>query len=231
MRLATPRSSGKGPRPAIIVLSNTHHVGRARRLGTPLATISRKVSELEEHLKTRLLNRSSRRLTLTDAAELVAIGRVNADSFGGLRTLLVPSEKRRATTRAGHRRRAVTCSMGHSSRWALARRIRLPQTGPQPAPEAATHVACTLLLRYGAIFQRLLEREADWLPPWRDLLNIYRNLETRGEIRGGRFVAGFAGEQFALPDVVGMLREVRLSRWQGWQYRCLVPIRSILWES
>ena len=59
------------------------------------------------------------------------------------------------------------------------------------------------------MFWRLLEREADWLPPWRDLLRVYRRLEARGEIRGGRFVAGFSGEQFALPDAVGALREVR----------------------
>jgi ATP-dependent Lhr-like helicase len=71
------------------------------------------------------------------------------------------------------------------------------------------HVARRLLLRYGVVFWRLLEREADWLPPWRDLLRVYRRLEARGEIRGGRFVAGFSGEQFALPDAVGALREVR----------------------
>jgi ATP-dependent Lhr-like helicase len=66
-----------------------------------------------------------------------------------------------------------------------------------------------LLLRYGVVFQRLLEREAAWLPHWRDLLRVYRKLEARGEIRGGRFVAGFAGEQFALPEAIGLLREVR----------------------
>ena len=81
--------------------------------------------------------------------------------------------------------------------------------GPQASPEAVEHVARRLLLRYGVVFWRLLEREADWLPPWRDLLRVYRKLEARGEIRGGRFVAGFSGEQFALPDAVGMLREVR----------------------
>src|SRR5262245_20569611 len=56
---------------------------------------------------------------------------------------------------------------------------------------------------------RLIEREAAWLPPWRDLLRVYRRLESRGDIRGGRFVAGFSGEQFALPDAVAMLRETR----------------------
>ena len=67
----------------------------------------------------------------------------------------------------------------------------------------------TLLRRYGVVFWRLLEREAAWLPPWRDLLRVYRRLEARGEIRGGRFVAGFSGEQFALPEAIGTLREVR----------------------
>jgi ATP-dependent Lhr-like helicase len=66
-----------------------------------------------------------------------------------------------------------------------------------------------LLARYGVVFWRLLEREADWLPPWRDLLRVLRRLEARGDIRGGRFVAGFSGEQYALPEAVGLLREVR----------------------
>ena len=59
------------------------------------------------------------------------------------------------------------------------------------------------------VFWRLIEREAAWLPPWRELLRVYRRLESRGEIRGGRFVAGFSGEQFALPDAIGMLRDIR----------------------
>ena len=74
---------------------------------------------------------------------------------------------------------------------------------------AAEHVARALLSRYGVVFWRLLAREAPWLPPWRDLLRAYRRLESRGEIRGGRFVAGFSGEQFALPEAVGLLREIR----------------------
>jgi len=59
------------------------------------------------------------------------------------------------------------------------------------------------------VFWRLIEREAQWLPPWRDLIRVYRRLESRGDIRGGRFVAGFAGEQFALPEAIGLLREAR----------------------
>jgi ATP-dependent Lhr-like helicase len=65
-----------------------------------------------------------------------------------------------------------------------------------------------LLSRYGVVFHRLLERESG-LPPWRDLLYCFRRLEARGEIRGGRFVAGFSGEQYALPEAVQQLRAIR----------------------
>jgi ATP-dependent Lhr-like helicase len=101
--------------------------------------------------------------------------------------------------------------MEAAGRWALARRPRLAQSGAsaQAVVEHTEHVARTLLKRYGVVFWRLIEREAAWLPPWRDLLRVYRRLESRGEIRGGRFVTGFSGEQFALADAVGMLREVR----------------------
>jgi ATP-dependent Lhr-like helicase len=75
--------------------------------------------------------------------------------------------------------------------------------------EAVEHVARTLLRRYGVVAWRLLEREPGWLPPWRDLVRVYRRLEARGEIRGGRFIAGLSGEQFALPEAIGLLREVR----------------------
>jgi ATP-dependent Lhr-like helicase len=68
--------------------------------------------------------------------------------------------------------------------------------------------AKTLLRRYGVVFKRLLAREAG-TPPWRELLMVYRRLEARGEIRGGRFVSGMSGEQFALPDAVGQLRAIR----------------------
>ena len=65
------------------------------------------------------------------------------------------------------------------------------------------------------MFRRVLEREAAWLPPWRDLLRVYRRLESRGEVRGGRFVAVFAGEQLALPEAVAMLRKVRREQGDG----------------
>ena len=66
-----------------------------------------------------------------------------------------------------------------------------------------------MLRRYGVVSWRMLQREAAWLPPWRDLLRVLRRLEARGEIRGGRFVASVSGEQFALPEAVKMLRDTR----------------------
>jgi len=80
--------------------------------------------------------------------------------------------------------------------------------GRGEAPSAIETIARGLLRRYGVVFRRLLDRE-EALPPWRDLLRVYRRLEARGEIRGGRFVDGFAGEQFALPEAVAALRAVR----------------------
>jgi ATP-dependent Lhr-like helicase len=143
-------------------------------------------------------------------AELVALGLVSSDSFAGLRALLMPADRRRS------RRGRALFGMEDSGRWALARRVR-PAAGPAPgqADEAIEHLARTLLRRYGVVFWRLLEREAAWLPPWRDLLRVYRRLEARGEVRGGRFVAGFSGEQFALPEAIGMLREVRRKQSDG----------------
>jgi ATP-dependent Lhr-like helicase len=97
--------------------------------------------------------------------------------------------------------------MEDSGRWSL---VRQPAAGePKLDMTSIEHIARTLLRRYGVIFWRLLERESTWLPPWRDLLRVYRRLESSGEIRGGRFVAGFSGEQFAVPEAIGALREIR----------------------
>jgi ATP-dependent Lhr-like helicase len=140
-------------------------------------------------------------------AELVALGLVTSDSFAGLRALLVPSDRRKSTAGARRRRGTVAFGMEDAGRWALARRSHATATAA--AVESVEHVARALLRRYGVVFWRMLEREAAWLPPWRDLLRVYRRLEARGEIRGGRFVAGFAGEQYALPEAIGALRDVR----------------------
>jgi len=151
------------------------------------------------------------RSELEDAlGELVAVGLVNADSFAGLRALLAPAAKRSRGARQG-RGGAFIGGMADAGRWALVRKgVKEPlETATSLDPGTLEHIAMTLLRRYGVVFWRLLDREADWLPPWRELLRVYHRLEARGEIRGGRFVAGVPGEQFALPEAVGLLREVR----------------------
>ena len=140
----------------------------------------------------------------------------HCDSFAGLRALLVPGAKR-PTAFARRGRRAALFGIEDAGRWTLTRRACArdrPTRNARPrrdrdVAEAVEHVARTLLRRYGVVFWRLLEREAAWLPPWRELLRVYHRLEARGEIRGGRFVAGLSGEQFALPDAIGALRAVR----------------------
>lgn len=151
------------------------------------------------------------RSELEDAlGELVAVGLVNADSFAGLRALLAPASKRSRTARRS-RGGAFIGGMDDAGRWALVRKSGAGEEARTPAfdAEALEHIARVLLRRYGVVCWRLLAREADWLPPWRDLLRVYHRLEARGEIRGGRFVEAVAGEQFALPEALGLLREVR----------------------
>ncbi|MFW0756059.1 DEAD/DEAH box helicase [Pseudomonas sp. H11T01] len=149
----------------------------------------------------------------TALQELVGAGLVNADSFAGLRALITPASKRQArSSRRG--RGAFVGGMDDAGRWALLRRPAPAAVNetirPGQTPTATLeHVAMTLLRRYGVVFWRLLEREADWLPSWRELLRTFHRLEARGEIRGGRFVSGLAGEQFALPEAIPLLREVR----------------------
>lgn len=154
-------------------------------------------------------------------AELVALGVVNSDSFGGLRALLVPADRRRPAAGGRRKRRIALFGMDAAGRWALVRRQPLaeateetertnrPAARLQQDEEMIEQVARTLLRRWGVVFWRLLAREADWLPPWRDLLMCYRRLEARGEIRGGRFVTGFTGEQYAAPEAIGLLRDTR----------------------
>jgi ATP-dependent Lhr-like helicase len=146
-------------------------------------------------------------------AELVALGLATSDSFAGLRALLVPSGERKPIAGGRRRRRTVAYGVEDAGRWSLLRPNE--QIAARIAVEATEHAARILLNRYGVVFWSLLAREAGWLPPWRDLLRVYRRWEARGEIRGGRFVAGFSGEQFALPEAVGLLRETRRNKGAG----------------
>src|SRR5687767_5261174 len=143
-------------------------------------------------------------------AELVANGIVVSDSFSGLRALLTPgSRKTQAAARRKHRQPVY--DMATAGRWSILKRAPSAadaSTTKQSELELAEEVAWVLLRRYGVVFKRLLEREGIAVP-WRVLLRVYHRLEARGEIRGGRFVAGISGEQFALPEAVGMLRSIR----------------------
>ncbi|TFH88588.1 DEAD/DEAH box helicase [Billgrantia azerbaijanica] len=144
--------------------------------------------------------------------ELAAWGLVTSDSFTGLRALIAPAHKRPPVAARGRRRRRHAPGVDAAGRWSWlsAPAREAPAEGRRIATdlESLEHIAWVLLERYGVVFRRVLEREAA-LPPWRELLYVYRRLEARGEIRGGRFVQQFAGEQFALPEAVGALRAVR----------------------
>ena len=124
---------------------------------------------------------------------LVACGLATSDGFSGLRALVWATRGRPADRRSKFAGRwtAVDTDSGDVSR-----------------DDAIELQAWTLLRRYGVVFRRLLTRETN-AATWRELARVYRRLEARGEIRSGRFVTGMSGEQFALPDAVERLREVR----------------------
>ena len=145
--------------------------------------------------------------TLVERAlgELAGAGLVTADSFSGLRALLLPPEKRKSLGGSG--RRVAAYGVDTAGRWALLTRESVAGDSVEAA-DRVEPIARALLARYGVVFRSLLARESR-LPPWRELVMVYRRLEARGEIRGGRFVAGFGGEQFAAADAVGRLRAVR----------------------
>ncbi|HEU4334925.1 MAG TPA: hypothetical protein VFT32_10555, partial [Candidatus Eisenbacteria bacterium] len=172
--------------------------GAARDLYDPLQTrgamfpqeLSRVAKLLPAHLEIGL-------------SELIARGLLTCDSFGALRWLMVPPS----------RRRGPLATVG---RWSLIHRACAAEAAAEPprrsettpAPDAAFFVARALLRRTGVVFRKTVTREK--IPiPWRDLARVFRTLEARGDIRGGRFVAGFDGEQYALPEAVELLRSVR----------------------
>jgi ATP-dependent Lhr-like helicase len=153
--------------------------------------------------------------------ELVSAGVATCDGFSGLRLLVDPPSRLRAG-----RRPALA-----GGRWSILRAPALREEGPAPkassasgpdatpaptpaAEDALERLALQYLRRYGVVFRDLLARESR-PPPWRDLVRTYRAMEARGALRGGRFVAGFTGEQFALPEAVDALRAVRRTAREG----------------
>ncbi|RLA41743.1 MAG: hypothetical protein DRR42_24320 [Gammaproteobacteria bacterium] len=136
---------------------------------------------------------------------LIAAGAITADAFSPVRWLLRPEAQKLRRSRMA-KRHAVNLPVG---RWSI------PGTGFNNDQDGGLtgngqqrlSVIChSLLRRYGVVFRALIQREV-LLPPWRELLNYLRRMEDRGEVRGGRFVDGFSGEQFALPEALGLLRQ------------------------
>jgi ATP-dependent Lhr-like helicase len=148
-------------------------------------------------------------------AELLAWGLVTADGVEALRTLLLPEHRRRArpVPRPGRQPRYTGAAV--AGRWSLLRGASVPDIPVGiDREDLVERFARQLLARYGIVARRVLAREAP-LAPWRDLLRALWRLEMRGEVRGGRFVQGLAGEQFALPEAVERLRAVRRKELDG----------------
>ena len=157
-------------------------------------------------------------------AELVALGWLTSDGFRGLRALIQGQGSDKD----------ASAGLEKSGRWSLLRQAKgiasgypgqsVQDASPEPDRQrdqlrdqhrkgrqenpGLEAIARVLLRRYGVVFRKLADRE-NLVPPWRDLVRAFRVLEARGEIRGGRFVEGFYGEQFALPEAVAQLRLLR----------------------
>jgi ATP-dependent Lhr-like helicase len=178
----------------------------ARGRQHPRAELSGAAQRVLEHLRIQgasFAQEIRAACSLSDAdcraalGELVAEGLIASDGFAGLRAIAGSTSQRPA-------------SGDSAGRWSVlpgAVRLRPDTTERDDAVKA---LAWTLLSRYGVVFRRLLAREVTGVT-WRELVRVYRTLEARGEIRGGRFVSGMSGEQYALPDAVDRLREVRRS--------------------
>jgi ATP-dependent Lhr-like helicase len=149
----------------------------------------------------------SRQATQLALWELATAGLASADGFDQLRAMMDP--RRKSVVATSSARRIVRSTAG---RWSLLNEV--VHAAPSPVEqarrteEALDSYARMLLHRYGVLFRDLLLRESN-APKWRDLVGILRRLEARGEIRGGRFVTGFGGEQFALPEAADSLRSSR----------------------
>nr|WP_275939334.1 hypothetical protein [Polyangium spumosum] len=147
--------------------------------------------------------------------ELVSAGRITGDGFAGLRGLLGPSTRARARSTSNHTSRGAPVLA--AGRWALFRAPALVDAPPAGGADPAATIeafARQLLRRWGIVVRELVSRESR-APAWRDLVRVYRRLEMRGEVRGGRLVASFIGEQFALPEALDALRAMRKAPLRG----------------
>ncbi|MEE2705544.1 MAG: DEAD/DEAH box helicase, partial [Planctomycetota bacterium] len=133
--------------------------------------------------------------------ELATLGLVTSDSFAAVRAII---DKRRASGRRRRGRKANAATANAAGRWS-----QFPgELPPVERPDYLERWCAQLLLRYGVIFRELLIRESA-APPWRELVGVLRRRELRGQIRGGRFVSGVGGEQYATDEAVSRLRDAR----------------------
>jgi ATP-dependent Lhr-like helicase len=203
MRVGPPGAAGRSVRAMPVRLLPRRRRDLWARVGSDAPTVPRALSPAAERLRDVLRERGPsfsdelcEALSVDDyglrqvLAALVAAGLVVSDSFDGLRQLM---RRAKYPARAG----------GGSGRWSLV----VPASAAPLGDEEIEHLTRLLIRRYGVVFRRLVDREAG-LPPWWQMLRVLRRLEARGEVRGGRFVLGMAGEQFALPEAITLLRSV-----------------------
>ncbi|MEA3220903.1 DEAD/DEAH box helicase [Immundisolibacter sp.] len=226
LRLLPPRLSRERPRAVTpvrstpIVLVPREHLAFwrvlaptppvAAELSSPAGRVRDALTELGASFFAELVAATGLLRTQVESAlaELVALGMVTSDSFSGLRTLIAPASQRPSFAPRRYRSpRARVAGVGAAGRWSLL--PTLADADPRTRDAAIEHVAHTLLARHGIVFRAALEAE-NCAPPWRELLYVYRRLEARGELRGGRFVQRFAGEQYAAPEALAMLRSARI---------------------
>ncbi|MEX1254512.1 MAG: DEAD/DEAH box helicase [Dehalococcoidia bacterium] len=225
LSLRRPSANGENGRPSVAGASSATPVSLARRADLPWLVAGVRNGETPEppehgaardvldllHTRGALfyddIVAGARRLP-SDVErglwELVARGLVTADGFQALRSLMAAAKRRsNRTARAAHRAKPIAAGLP-AGRWAP-----LAPTGDAPAGDALAEAwAEQLLFRYGVVFRDTVQRE-EIAVPWRDLLRAMRRMEARGLVRGGRFVSGFYGEQYARPEAVEALRRVR----------------------
>jgi ATP-dependent helicase Lhr and Lhr-like helicase len=138
-------------------------------------------------------------------AELVASGLLTSDSFTGLRALLTPESRKPSLSRnqSRQRQRGSAYSVEEAGRWSL---IQLPAADHELDSDAIEALVIVYLRRWGVLSRQIIARENS-APAWRDLLQVLRRMELRGILRGGRFIEGLGGEQFALPETIAPLRD------------------------
>jgi ATP-dependent Lhr-like helicase len=199
---------------ALFLRAHASHWYALRDDSVERTAVGEAAQRLLEHLRTRGASfaqemRAACGLTDEDCrtalGELVAEGLIASDGFAGLRAIAGSSSERRSSTDSAGRWSVIVRLKADTTS-----SVRLQAEEVTTRDDAVKTLALTLLSRYGVVFRRLLAREVSGVT-WRELVRVYRTVEARGDIRGGRFVSGMSGEQYALPDAVDRLREVRRS--------------------